>query len=159
MSGQGLSSGYIETSALCFNGLAELGWLSSSWALLPMLCLSASKPLFACRDFPAVSSFVSRPSLTAALCVTAGLGVDVAYTEIDIRMRTPSNAQKLQQLADVYGRVARSCMNVKRCVGMTIWGTFQGEGDALLWNSNYQKKSAYNSFLQGIQAPVTPTNA
>jgi endo-1,4-beta-xylanase len=28
--------------------------------------------------------------------------------------------------------------------------TFSGEGDALLWNSNYQKKAAYTSFLQGI---------
>lgn len=105
--------------------------------------------------------------LTTALRMTADLGVDVAYTEIDIRMRTPSNSQKLQALADAYGRVARSCMNVKRCVGMTIWGvsdryswvpqTFQGEGDALLWNSNYQKKAAYNSFLQGITAPVNAT--
>nr|CDP30325.1 Putative Glycoside Hydrolase Family 10 [Podospora anserina S mat+] len=63
----------------------------------------------------------SEADLTAALKITADLGVDVAYTEIDIRMRTPSNAQKLQALADAYGRVARSCMNVPRCVGMTIW--------------------------------------
>ncbi|KAG7286280.1 NAD(P)H-dependent D-xylose reductase (XR) [Staphylotrichum longicolle] len=104
----------------------------------------------------------SEEDLTAALKVTADLGVDVAYTEIDIRMKTPSNAQKLQALADAYGRVARSCINVPRCVGMTIWGvsdkyswvpqTFNGEGDALLWTSNYQKKAAYTSFLQGIQA-------
>jgi endo-1,4-beta-xylanase len=102
----------------------------------------------------------SEEDLTAALKVTADLGVDVAWTEIDIRMRTPSNAQKLQQLADAYGRVARACLNVPSCVGMTIWGvtdkyswvpnTFSGEGDALLWNSNYQKKAAYTSFLQGI---------
>ncbi|KAL2272080.1 hypothetical protein VTJ83DRAFT_1451 [Remersonia thermophila] len=109
----------------------------------------------------------SEEDLTKALRITADLGVDVAYTEIDIRMRTPSNAQKLQDLANAYGRVARSCMNVKRCVGMTIWGvtdryswvpqTFRGEGDALLWNSNYQKKEAYNSFLRAIQAPVNAT--
>jgi endo-1,4-beta-xylanase len=102
----------------------------------------------------------SEEDLTAALKITADLGVDVAYTEIDIRMRTPANAQKLQDLAAAYGRVARSCMNVERCVGMTIWGvtdryswvpnTFQGEGEALLWNSNYQKKAAYDSFIRGI---------
>lgn len=35
-------------------------------------------------------------------------------------------------------------------------GTFSGEGDALLWNSNFQKKSAYTSFLQGLSsAPKT----
>ncbi len=63
----------------------------------------------------------SEADLTAALKVTADLGVDVAYTEIDIRMKTPANAQKLQALADAYARVARSCINVPRCVGMTIW--------------------------------------
>lgn len=63
----------------------------------------------------------SEEDLIKALRITADLGVDVAYTEIDIRMRTPSNAQKLQQLADAYYRVARSCMKVPRCVGMTIW--------------------------------------
>nr|AGG68960.1 XynB [Humicola insolens] len=106
----------------------------------------------------------SEEDLIKALRITADLGVDVAYTEIDIRMRTPSNAQKLQQLADAYYRVARSCMKVPRCVGMTIWGvtdryswvpnTFRGEGDALLWDSNYQRKAAYNAFLRGIQEPV-----
>ncbi len=63
----------------------------------------------------------SEEDLTAALKKTSDLGVDVAYTEIDIRMRTPSNAQKQQALADAYARVAKSCMNVPRCVGMTLW--------------------------------------
>jgi endo-1,4-beta-xylanase len=36
-------------------------------------------------------------------------------------MRTPANSQKLQDLANAYGRVARACLNVERCVGMTIW--------------------------------------
>ncbi|KAK4149603.1 endo-1,4-beta-xylanase [Chaetomidium leptoderma] len=111
----------------------------------------------------------SEADLTAALKVTSDLGVDVAYTELDIRMRTPSNSQKQQALADAYARVARSCMNVPRCVGMTIWGvsdkyswvpgTFPGEGDALLWNSNLQKKAAYDSFLKAISAPVTTSKA
>jgi endo-1,4-beta-xylanase len=66
----------------------------------------------------------SEEDLTAALKVTSDLGVDVAYTELDIRMRTPANSQKLQALADAYGRVARSCLNVERCVGITIWVRF-----------------------------------
>jgi endo-1,4-beta-xylanase len=63
----------------------------------------------------------SEEDLTKALKMTADLGVDVAYTELDIRMRTPSNAQKQQALADAYARVGRSCLNVKRCVGITLW--------------------------------------
>jgi endo-1,4-beta-xylanase len=63
----------------------------------------------------------SEEDLTKALKMTADLGVDVAYTELDIRMRTPSNSQKQQALADAYARVGRSCLNVKRCVGITLW--------------------------------------
>ncbi|KAF2281065.1 endo-1,4-beta-xylanase precursor [Westerdykella ornata] len=102
----------------------------------------------------------STEVLTKVLQDYADLGVDVAYTEIDVRMNTPSNQQKLQTQAAAYARLAQSCMNVERCVGMTIWGvsdkyswvpqTFPGEGDALLWNNNYQKKPAYTSFIQAI---------
>jgi len=63
----------------------------------------------------------SEEDLIAALKMTSDLGVDVLYTEIDIRIRTPSNAQKQQQLANAYARVAKSCINVPRCVGITIW--------------------------------------
>ncbi|RPA78804.1 endo-1,4-beta-xylanase precursor [Ascobolus immersus RN42] len=88
------------------------------------------------------------------------LGVDVAYTEIDIRMNQPFSQQKLQTHAEHFARVTQSCMNVPRCVGLTVWGvsdryswvpgTFNGEGAALLWNDNFQKKPAYNAVLQAI---------
>jgi endo-1,4-beta-xylanase len=99
----------------------------------------------------------SVSALTGVLTDYTNLNVDVAYTELDIRMNTPSNQQKLTAHAAAYGRVAQSCLNVPRCVGITIWGvtdryswvpgTFPGEGDALLWNNNYQKKPAYQAFL------------
>jgi endo-1,4-beta-xylanase len=73
---------------------------------------------------PTGTQSVVTPStevLTQVLQDYADLGVDVAYTELDIRMRTPSNAQKLQAQADAYARVAQSCLNVERCVGITLW--------------------------------------
>ncbi|KAF1836608.1 glycoside hydrolase [Decorospora gaudefroyi] len=95
--------------------------------------------------------------LTKVLQDYADLEVDVAYTELDIRSRTPSNGQKLADAAAAWARVAQSCLNVQRCVGMTIWGiadryswvpsTFNGEGSALLWTDNFQKKPAYYAFL------------
>ncbi|KAH7132188.1 xylanase 2 [Dendryphion nanum] len=95
--------------------------------------------------------------LTKVLQDYADLKVDVAYTELDIRMNTPDNANKLKVQAEAYARVAQSCINVERCVGITLWGvsdkyswvpqTFSGEGSALLWNNNFQKKPAYTSFL------------
>jgi endo-1,4-beta-xylanase len=59
--------------------------------------------------------------LTKTLQDYADLGVDVAYTELDIRSKTPSNSQKLADAAQAWARVAQSCINVQRCVGMTIW--------------------------------------
>ncbi|CAI9631322.1 glycoside hydrolase family 10 protein [Alternaria burnsii] len=103
-----------------------------------------------------------QATLEAALRATADLGVDVVYTEIDLRMNTPATAEKLKVQADAYERVAKSCLAVKRCIGMTVWGisdkyswipgVFPGEGAALLWDDNYEKKPAYKGFLKGIQS-------
>lgn len=51
----------------------------------------------------------------------ASLGVDVAITELDIRMTTPSDATKLAQQATDYATVVKACVSVPRCVGVTIW--------------------------------------
>jgi endo-1,4-beta-xylanase len=59
--------------------------------------------------------------LTKTLQDYADLGVDVVYTELDIRSKTPSNSQKEAVAAQAWARVAQSCINVQRCVGMTIW--------------------------------------
>lgn len=63
----------------------------------------------------------SRAKLASVLQGLADLGVDVAYTELDIRMNTPATQQKLQTNADAYARIVGSCMDVKRCVGITVW--------------------------------------
>ncbi|KAK4112519.1 glycoside hydrolase family 10 protein [Canariomyces notabilis] len=111
----------------------------------------------------------SQAVLESSLRAFTNLGLDVAYTEIDIRMNTPATAAKLQAAADAYARVAASCLAVERCVGMTIWGvsdryswvpqTFSGEGAALLWDNNYNKKPAYDAFLRAIQTTNVTASA
>ncbi|KAF1954133.1 endo-1,4-beta-xylanase-like protein [Byssothecium circinans] len=98
--------------------------------------------------------------LEQAFRTTSALGVDVAYTEIDIRMNTPATPEKLEVQAQAYQRVAAACLAVKRCVGMTVWGisdkyswipgVFEGEGAANIWDEHYWKKPAYQGFLKGI---------
>ncbi|KAF2855284.1 glycoside hydrolase family 10 protein [Plenodomus tracheiphilus IPT5] len=102
-----------------------------------------------------------QKTLEAALRATSNLGVDVVYTEIDVRSNTPATPEKLKVQAKAYERIARSCLAVRRCVGMTVWGisdkyswipgVFEGEGAALLWDEGYVKKPAYAGFLKGIQ--------
>jgi endo-1,4-beta-xylanase len=62
--------------------------------------------------------------LTKTLQDYADLGVDVAYTELDIRSNTPSNSNKESVAAKAWGRVAQSCINVSRCVGITLWVSY-----------------------------------
>lgn len=82
----------------------------------------------------------------------ADLGLDVAITELDVRMRLPQDAAKYRTQTDYYARVTQACMAVDRCVGITIWdytdkyswvpGTFGGEGNACLWDADLRPKTA-----------------
>ncbi|MGX7823524.1 endo-1,4-beta-xylanase [Actinokineospora sp. 24-640] len=97
----------------------------------------------------------------------ANLGVDVAITELDIRMQTPSDAAKLATQRADYQKVFAACFAVTRCVGVTIWGitdkfswipdVFPGQGAALVWNESYQRKPAYDGSVAGMGGTV-PTS-
>jgi len=99
----------------------------------------------------------------------ADLGVDVAVTELDIRMKTPSDSGKLAQQAQDYAKVVDACLSVVRCVGITTWGlsdnhswipgVFPGEGAALPFDGNLQPKPAYNALSAafGVGSPSATT--
>jgi endo-1,4-beta-xylanase len=109
----------------------------------------------------------------ATLQKFANLGVDVQITELDDRMPTPASSANLNQQAIDYANIAKDCLAVARCTDITIWGvgepdswipsTFPGQGQALLYDQNYQPKAAYTSFLNALNSgaatppPVTPT--
>jgi hypothetical protein len=59
--------------------------------------------------------------LAEAIRAITDMGVDVAFTEMDVRMKTPATTQKLQQHAKEYGGIAEACLMVPRCIGITIW--------------------------------------
>lgn len=88
------------------------------------------------------------------------LGVDVAITELDIRMTLPSTAALLAQQSTDYASTVAACVQTQRCVGITIWdwtdkyswvpGTFSGQGAACPWDSNFAKKPAYTGILNAL---------
>ena len=90
----------------------------------------------------------------------ADLGVDVRITELDIRMQTPASSWSQQQQARDYAAVIKACGAVDRCQGVTVWGitdkyswipdVFSGEGSALLWDNDYQRKSAYDAVAEAL---------
>jgi endo-1,4-beta-xylanase len=109
-----------------------------------------------------------RASLAATLSRFTALGLEVAYTELDIAQSSlpPSDADVAQQARD-YVSVVGSCLDVKGCVGVTVWqftdryswvpSTFPGKGDACLWTSGYQKKPAYGAVVQLLRGAVAGT--
>ncbi|WP_330264971.1 endo-1,4-beta-xylanase [Streptomyces griseorubiginosus] len=96
----------------------------------------------------------------------ADLGVDVAITELDIRMTLPSDSAKLTQQAADYKAVMNACVAVARCVGATVWGftdsdswipsTFPGQGAATPYDENYAPKPAYYAIAEALGGTTTP---
>jgi endo-1,4-beta-xylanase len=96
----------------------------------------------------------------------ADLGLDVAITELDVRMQMPSDATKLATQATYFRNVVNACLAVTRCVGVTVWGytdkyswippTFPGEGAAHLADENFQRKPAYTAVHDALAGGSTP---
>jgi len=100
----------------------------------------------------------------------ADLGLDVKFTELDVRMTLPTTAAKLSTQATYYTNVINACKAVPRCNQITIWGftdkfswvpgTFSGQGAALPYDENYNPKPAYNAIntaLGGVTPPPDST--
>ncbi|KAL0579317.1 hypothetical protein V5O48_002715 [Marasmius crinis-equi] len=92
----------------------------------------------------------------------ASLGVEVAITELDIRMPTPATPALLAQQQKDYQTVITACQAVEACIGVTIWdytdkyswipGVFSGQGAALPWDENLVKKPAYDGIIAGFSS-------
>jgi endo-1,4-beta-xylanase len=101
--------------------------------------------------------------LQSVMARFAALDVDVAVTELDVRVRTPSDEKSLAAQAADYGAVARACRQTPRCVGVTTWGVsddhswvpgfFSGYGDALPYDESYRAKPAAAALIRGLTEP------
>ncbi|KAH6912913.1 glycosyl hydrolase family 10 protein [Coprinopsis sp. MPI-PUGE-AT-0042] len=92
----------------------------------------------------------------------ASTGLEVAITELDIRIPKSVDSSKLAQQQRDYEAVTKACLNVPACVGITIWGvsdrhswvdsTFPNDDSPLLWDDNYGRKSAYTGVTSAINS-------
>lgn len=92
----------------------------------------------------------------------AALGLDVAITELDVRMPVPASKENLEQQAKDYQEVVQICRSVPRCYSLTVWGVnegqswipkqFPGMGSRLMFDDNFQPTAAYQSFSSVIKS-------
>jgi endo-1,4-beta-xylanase len=102
--------------------------------------------------------------LAAVMAEFVALGVDVAVTELDLRIRLPADKQSLITQADDYGSVVRACSETPRCVGVTTWGVtddrswvpsfFGGYGAALPFDEASQPKPAVAAMIKAWTEPA-----
>ncbi|GGE58666.1 endo-1,4-beta-xylanase [Nesterenkonia cremea] len=85
------------------------------------------------------------------------LGLETAVTEIDVRGELTEEGRMSDEdragAAERYGAVLESCLELASCNSYTIWGsldehswipgTFEGEGDAALYEGDYERKPHY----------------
>ncbi|GMF22251.1 unnamed protein product [Phytophthora lilii] len=89
------------------------------------------------------------------------LGLDVALTEVDVTASSssPSSEEQAQQ-ANVYKNTVAACKQVKKCVGVTIWGyddnySWLSTKAPLPWyqpggsNTELVRKSLYDGIVEG----------
>ncbi|EGG01456.1 family 10 glycoside hydrolase [Melampsora larici-populina 98AG31] len=90
----------------------------------------------------------------------AALGLDVAISELDIRMPVPASKENLEQQAKDYQEVVQNCRSVTRCYSVTVWGVaqseswipkeFPGMGSGLLFDDNFKPTTAF----QGVSSII-----
>jgi endo-1,4-beta-xylanase len=96
----------------------------------------------------------------------AGLGLDVAITEADVRIVLPPSPEKLAMQADYFARLVRACAELPRFVSFTVWGftdahswvprAFESQGAATLLDENLRPKPAYAGVSDVLRATFSP---
>lgn len=89
----------------------------------------------------------------------AKLGVELQITELDIRLND-SRPTSLSAQAKLYGEITNLCVQQPACKAVQTWGFtdkhswipqfYKGQGWALLWDDNYQKKPAYQAVYDAL---------
>jgi endo-1,4-beta-xylanase len=102
-----------------------------------------------------LGAFLFRPragALPETMRELRSRGLDVAITEMDVRVALPATAASLRKQASVYRQARRACARAENCRSFTTWGFtdryswipafFPGAGAALPYDERLQPKPA-----------------
>ncbi len=92
----------------------------------------------------------------------AALGLEVQFTEVDVRL-TNHSTWSLAVQAQTYKDLLAVCLHQPRCTAFQTWGftdkhswipgEYHGYGWALPFDREYKKKPAYDAMLKTLRAP------
>ncbi len=106
------------------------------------------------------TDFNSLDALSRNLRRLAALGLEVQFTEVDVRLRNDGSFS-LRGQAEAYKNLLDECLKEPACTLFQTWGftdkyswipyTFHGYGWALPFDESYGKKPAYSAMLKELQ--------
>ncbi|MBP2182663.1 endo-1,4-beta-xylanase [Amycolatopsis magusensis] len=158
---QRLGNGYIEdafraartadpNAKLCYNDYNTDGVNAKSTGIYNMVVDFRNRgvPIDCVGMQSHLGSNSNLSSYEANLRRFSDLGVDVQITELDVGGSGSGQA-------NVYRQVTQACMAVTRCTGITTWGitdrySWRAQDTPLLFDTNYQKKQAYQAVLDTL---------
>ncbi|KAL1747659.1 glycoside hydrolase family 10 protein [Schizophyllum fasciatum] len=101
----------------------------------------------------------SKATLVSQFKQYTDLGLEVAITELDIRIKQPASSASLAQQQTEFQNVVAACKALDLCVGVTAAGlsdkyswvpnTFPGYGSPLMFDESFKQKPAYTGVVNG----------
>jgi endo-1,4-beta-xylanase len=109
----------------------------------------------------ALANFPSGASLAEQFARYERIGVDVAITELDVRIPTPPSSADLEAQRRQYHDAVRACVVAPNCDTVLVWGFtdkfswipswFPGYGAATLFDENYERKPAWFGVMDALR--------
>ncbi len=135
----------------------QIGTKSDAYYQYAQQLLDEGVPLHGFAVQGHLSIAYGAPSMQANLQRFADLGLDVAVTELDVRVPVDAgaspSASALDKQADYYSTMLSVCLAVEACTSFTVWGLpdkyswvphfFTGEGGATIMWDDFTRKPAY----------------
>ncbi|MFD6952694.1 1,4-beta-xylanase [Nocardiopsis sp. TSRI0078] len=100
------------------------------------------------------------PDLAEHMRRFSDLGLEVSISELDVRIPEPPREQALREQEQEYRHVVRACLEVPRCVSVSVWGVsdqhswipewFPGYTAALPFDEDYEPKPALDGMVEAL---------
>lgn len=78
------------------------------------------------------------------------LGIEIAFTELDVAITGPADDSALEQQAKDYASIFEACQGLDKCVGVTVWGwcdrlSYNVSNKPDIWDEDMKPKPALDA--------------